>query len=119
MGHGRGATRIRPGAPRTRFKTRVGGARRGRSSSHQGHRNFGGIPRGIGQYIAANKEGGFDAFLRELAAYDPDVIAFGPTGGHPTKLLIDWIAARYQRIHVGPITFFVRKGDARLNTPAP
>jgi hypothetical protein len=71
---------------------------------------------GIGQYIAATKEGGFDAFIRELASHDPDVIAFGPTGGHPTKLLVDWITSRYQRIRLGPMTFFVRKGDPRLTT---
>jgi hypothetical protein len=53
---------------------------------------------GIDNYIVANTPGGFEGWFSELEAYDPDVIAFGPTDFHEhQKELMHWLNSNYRK----------------------
>lgn len=68
------------------------------------------VIRGIDQQIADETPGGFSGWLRELGAYEPDVIAFGETSGPYEQRLLTWLGSHYQRDEVGPWTLYVKKG---------
>ena len=68
------------------------------------------IIRGIDQQIAAETPGGFAGWLRNLRAYEPDVIAFGETSGPYEQRLVRWLGTHYQRDEIGPWTLYVKKG---------
>ncbi len=63
---------------------------------------------GIDRRIHDTTLGGFDGWLRELAAYDPDVIAYGPTGGMHVHKLMKWMEARYHEEQIGPWKLYVK-----------
>src|SRR5829696_4008409 len=79
---------------------------------------------GIDSYIDANTPGGFEGWIKELEAYNPDVIAFGdrPQGMH-TEELMNWLRSscreeqidswtvcisNYRAERIGPWTLYVR-----------
>jgi hypothetical protein len=79
---------------------------------------------GIDNYIDANTPGGFEGWIKELEAYNPDVIAFGerPQGMH-TEELMNWLRSscreeqigswtvcisNYRAERIGPWTLYVR-----------
>ena len=70
------------------------------------------IIRGIDREIAAQTPGGFQGWLRELRAYDPDVIAFGKTTGRYKAELVYWLGSHYQMEKVGPWLLFVKEGHS-------
>ncbi len=70
------------------------------------------IIRGIDQEIALRTPGGFEGWLQELGAYDPDVIAFGKTSGHYKPELMDWLRSHYVREQIGPWIVFVKEEHA-------
>jgi hypothetical protein len=67
--------------------------------------------KGIDNHIHANTPGGFKGWLRELEAYDPDVIALGPKirGSH-TRELKKWLKnSNYRKEEIeGPWTLYVK-----------
>lgn len=63
---------------------------------------------GIDRRIHANTPGGFEGWLQELEAYDPEVIAFGQTEGIHTYKLMDWLKSRYHEEEIGPWKLYVR-----------
>ncbi|MDQ3910535.1 MAG: glycosyltransferase family 39 protein [Actinomycetota bacterium] len=80
------------------------------------------VIRGIDREIAYQTPGGFHGWLRELGAYDPDMIAFGPTSGHYKPKLMDWLTSHYQRQQIGPWIVFVKEGyptQARIQLQHP
>jgi hypothetical protein len=80
------------------------------------------VIRGIDREIAVQTPGGFHGWLRELGAYDPDVIAFGPTSGLYKPELMDWLASHYQREQIGPWIVYVKEGhpaQARVQLQQP
>jgi hypothetical protein len=68
------------------------------------------IIRGIDREIALRTPGGFHGWLGELGAYDPDVIALGPTSGLYKPELMDWLGSHYQREQIGPWIVYVKEG---------
>jgi len=64
---------------------------------------------GMDHMIHAKTLGGFRGWLAELAAYDPDVIAFGPTHGMHLEKLMTWLNARYYEKQIGPWKLYVKK----------
>ena len=68
------------------------------------------VIRGIDQQIADETPGGFSGWLRDLKAYEPDVIAFGDTSGPHERKLVRWLGAHYQVDEIGPWTLYVKKG---------
>ncbi len=68
------------------------------------------VVRGIDCQIAVQTPGGFEGWLRDLRAYDPDVIALGQTSGHYAPMLHEWLTAHYQREEIGPWTLYVKEG---------
>jgi len=68
------------------------------------------VIRGIDREIALQTPGGFQGWLGELGAYDPDVIAFGQTSGHYKRELVDWLDTHYQRQQIGPWIVYVKEG---------
>jgi hypothetical protein len=68
------------------------------------------IIRGIDREIALRTPGGFHGWLGELGAYDPDVIAFGPTSGLYKPELMDWLDSHYNRDQIGPWIVYVKEG---------
>jgi hypothetical protein len=70
---------------------------------------YGFILRGIDPYIHATTPGGFEGWIRELEAYNPDVVVLGnPRGPHVEKELMDWLNSNYHREAIGPFTLYVR-----------
>lgn len=64
---------------------------------------------GIDHRIHAKTPGGFAAWLEELRAYDPDVVAFDEdTFGTYIPDLIRWLRSEYHREKVGRWTLYVR-----------
>jgi hypothetical protein len=70
------------------------------------------IIRGIDREIALRTPGGFEGWLQELGAYDPDVIAFGKTSGRHKPELMDWLDSHYQREQIGPWILYVKEEHA-------
>ncbi|MDQ3589428.1 MAG: hypothetical protein M3392_04200, partial [Actinomycetota bacterium] len=70
------------------------------------------IIRGIDHEIALRTPGGFEGWLQELGAYDPDVIAFGKTSGKYKPELMDWLRSHYVREQIGPWIVFVKEEHA-------
>ena len=66
------------------------------------------IIRGIDDQIAVETPGGFEGWIEDLEAYDPDVIAFGRTSGQHSPMLLDWLESRYEREKIGPWTLYVK-----------
>jgi hypothetical protein len=64
---------------------------------------------GTDHRIHAKTLGGFRGWVMELEAYDPDVIAFGPTHGRRVHILKEWLDTRYRLERIGPWKFYVRK----------
>jgi hypothetical protein len=65
------------------------------------------ISGGIDNYIHAHTPGGFEGWLRELEAYDLDVIATrGVKGTHERKLM-NWLRSNYRKEQIGPWTLYV------------
>jgi hypothetical protein len=67
------------------------------------------VTTGVDQHIEANVAGGFEGWLRELAGYNPDVIALGRTRGEYSEQLMSWIRAGYEEEQIGPWTLYARK----------
>ena len=65
--------------------------------------------KGIDNHIHANTPGGFEGWLRELEAYDPDVIALGDkkNGSHRRELK-KWLNRNYSEEQIGPWTLYVK-----------
>jgi hypothetical protein len=63
---------------------------------------------GMDRRIHATTLGGFEGWLMELAFYDADVIAFGPTGGPHERRLMQWIESRYHEEKMGPWKLYIR-----------
>jgi hypothetical protein len=63
---------------------------------------------GIDNRIDATTPGGFEGWLDQLAAYDPDVIFYGSTRGRFAPRLETWLESRYRRVTVGEWTLYVR-----------
>jgi hypothetical protein len=63
---------------------------------------------GIDNRIEATTPGGFEGWLDQLAAYDPDVIFYGSARGRFAPRLEEWIKDRYQRATAGEWTLYVR-----------
>jgi hypothetical protein len=63
---------------------------------------------GIDRQIHASTPQGFTGWVGELIAYDPDLIAMGPTGGKYIDELAAWVTPRYHREQIGPWLFYVR-----------
>lgn len=63
---------------------------------------------GIDEKIHATTPQGFTGWVNDLAAYDPDLIAMGPTGGTHIPELGMWVTARYHEEQIGPWLFYVR-----------
>jgi len=66
------------------------------------------ITTGIDHRIHATTLGGFKGWIMELEAYDPDVIAFGPTHGRHVPKLMKWLNTRYDEEQIGPWKLFVK-----------
>ena len=65
---------------------------------------------GIDNYIHAVTPGGFEGWIQELEAIDPDLIAYGRTPKTPhTEELMDWININYNPAQIGPWLLFVKK----------
>ncbi len=77
------------------------------------------IIRGIDDQIAVETPGGFEGWVEELEAYDPDVIAFGRTSGTHSPMLLDWLESRYEREKIGPWTLYVKDDGASGKTKRP
>ncbi len=69
------------------------------------------VVRGIDCQIAVQTPGGFEGWLRQLQAYDPDVIALGQTSGQYAPVLLNWLKTHYQREDIGPWTLYVKSAD--------
>ena len=67
------------------------------------------IIRGIDDQIAVETPGGFEGWIQELEAYDPDVIAFGRTSGQHSPMLLEWLERRYEKEKIGPWTLYVKQ----------
>ena len=67
------------------------------------------IIRGIDDQIAVETPGGFEGWIQELEAYDPDVIAFGRTSGTHSPMLLSWLESRYKKEKIGPWTLYVKE----------
>lgn len=52
---------------------------------------------GIDRWMDRQLEGGFQSFIDDVAAYDPDWIALGPTRGPLVLPLLTWVDANYQQ----------------------
>jgi hypothetical protein len=64
---------------------------------------------GIDNYIHAVTPGGFEGWIQELEAIDPDLIAYGRTPRTPhTEKLMDWIGINYTPAQIGPWLLFVK-----------
>ena len=63
---------------------------------------------GIDNRIEANTPGGFEGWLDQLAAYDPDVVFYGSTRGRFAPRLEEWLEKRYRRATIGEWTLYVR-----------
>lgn len=70
------------------------------------------ITTGIDHRIHATTLGGFKGWIMELEAYDPDVIAFGPTHGRHVPKLMRWLNTRYHEEQIGPWKLFVKNSPA-------
>ncbi|MBI2845759.1 MAG: hypothetical protein HYX86_04345 [Chloroflexi bacterium] len=70
------------------------------------------IYNGVDRLIAANTQGGFEGWIRELETYSPDLVAFGPTRGFYIPLLLEWLEENYHQVEIGPWLFWVRNSDA-------
>ena len=76
------------------------------------------ITAGIDRYIEAKEPGGFEGWLRELEAYDPDAIAFFGEGQYvlPTtdlttehyQGLVNWLNSRYHVEKIGPWWLYIK-----------
>ena len=78
------------------------------------------IIRGIDDQIAVETPGGFEGWIEDLEAYDPDVIAFGRTSGTHSPMLLDWLESRYDREKIGPWTLYVKEdGSGREKAESP
>jgi hypothetical protein len=66
------------------------------------------IVNGIDNRIEANAPGGFEGWLEQLAAVDPDVVFYGPTRGRFAPRLKKWLESRFHRVTVGKWTLYVR-----------
>lgn len=75
------------------------------------------IIRGIDREISAQTPDGFDGWLRELRAYDPDVISFGETTGRNEPELHRWLNAYYDRETLGPWTIYVKEDPPNRDGP--
>ena len=78
------------------------------------------IIRGIDDQIAVETPGGFEGWIEDLEAYDPDVIAFGRTSGTHSPMLLNWLESRYKKEKIGPWTLYVkeeRSGGERAEIP--
>jgi len=66
----------------------------------------------IANYIDANTPSGFEGWLRELEAYNPDVVAVhgaeGTDAGTHDRELMNWLNSKYREEQVGPWTLYVR-----------
>ena len=76
------------------------------------------IIRGIDDQIAVETPGGFEGWIEDLEAYDPDVIAFGRTSGTHSPMLLDWLESRYEREKIGPWTLYVKGSVEKPERPA-
>jgi hypothetical protein len=65
--------------------------------------------RGIDNHIDANTPGGFKGWLRELEAYDPEVIVRGSKihGSHKRELM-QWLNSNYREERIGPWRLYVK-----------
>jgi hypothetical protein len=71
---------------------------------------------GIDRHIDARTVGGFRGWLRQIEAFDPDVIAFGPTRGIHEPELMGWLAERYRKEPLPAFyqgEMYVRKSERR------
>jgi len=70
------------------------------------------MSKGIANHIDANTSGGFEGWLRELEAYNPDVVAIqgggGTHAGSHNRELMNWLNSNYREERVGPWTLYVR-----------
>jgi hypothetical protein len=74
---------------------------------------------GVDRLIEAKTEGGFEGWLEELEAYDPDAISFFGEGqsllpsahlsSENVRALDAWLDTRYRAEKIGPWWFFVKK----------
>ncbi len=74
---------------------------------------------GVDRLIEAKTEGGFEGWLEELEAYDPDAISFFGEGQsllpshhlspENVRALDTWLDTRYRAEKIGPWWFFVKK----------
>src|ERR671911_118309 len=74
---------------------------------------------GVDRLIEAKTEGGFEGWLEELEAYDPDAISFFGEGQsllpsahlspENVRALDAWLDTRYRAEKIGPWWFFVKK----------
>ncbi|MFX1507471.1 MAG: hypothetical protein ACFFDC_15415, partial [Promethearchaeota archaeon] len=64
---------------------------------------------GIDNYVHAVTPGGFEGWIQEIEAFNPDLIAYGrtPKTSH-TEELMDWIATNYTPTQIGPWLLFVK-----------
>ena len=65
--------------------------------------------KGIDNHIHANTPGGFKGWIRELEAYDPDVIVRGSklSGSHEPELK-EWLESNSHEEQVGPWTLYIK-----------
>jgi hypothetical protein len=63
---------------------------------------------GIDNHIDANTPGGFEGWIKELEAYNPDVIALGWTTGIHKEELMNWLRSNYREEQIGPWTLYVK-----------
>ncbi len=75
------------------------------------------IIRGIDDQIAVETPGGFEGWIEDLEAYDPDVIAFGRTSGTHSPMLLEWLESRYDKQRIGPWTLYVKEGGSASKKP--
>ena len=76
------------------------------------------IIRGIDDQIAVETPGGFEGWIEDLEAYDPDVIAFGRTSGTHSPMLLEWLESRYDKEKIGPWTLYVKEGGSANKKPS-
>ena len=76
------------------------------------------VIRGIDCQIAVQTPGGFEGWLHQLEAYDPDVIALGQTSGQYAPMLLTWLKMHYEREEIGPWTLYVKTGHPDENREA-
>lgn len=59
-------------------------------------------------HLEARYPGGFGGWLRQIKAYDPQLIVLGSARGRHGAELMDWMRARYRREKIGPWTVWIK-----------